>query len=362
MSNEFRYSVLLATSVALLLAGCVPHDMHVVRGLDPKYSDDDVRFRTTYYFRTFDYCWDFNPLLKQSAGDTEAVRYRTIIPKTDTLYRYRMTGKASAAFSRIRFESGILKAADVDPFGTQVSYSEAADGFLVRSASEVKQKATDAARVEEARSLRGAQLRELTDYHLKLDPNATELRAAGLEAVKKALSDYQAVGGSVAGTSGSGELEKRLAAVVEQTDALKVGDQELGKRIDALKEQVAVTPAHNAVGLCPIGQNVRKGFQVMGPEGLKTFDQDDRLVMAMSSSAKPLIDTLQEYSGRILQSRVDVSSQLLALAQENLRTEVARRTVSDARVASPDATVIMASAIAAFDGVAPPKSEEGVNK
>ena len=43
--------------------------------------------------------------------------------------------------------------------------------------------------------------------------------------------------------------------------------------------------------LCPSGAIRRKGFQLMGPEGIKEFDQDERLIMAMYTGATPLTET-----------------------------------------------------------------------
>ena len=77
--------------------------MHVTDGVTPMKADTNVRFRTTYYFRVFDYCWSGDANI--DADHT----YQKIVPETDTLYRYRMTGKASALANQIRFESGMLR-------------------------------------------------------------------------------------------------------------------------------------------------------------------------------------------------------------------------------------------------------------
>ncbi len=105
--------------------------MHVTEGISPKHVDTNVRFRTTYYFRVFDYCWQANP-------DLDGKKYRQIIPETDTMYRYRMTGKASALGSRIKFESGTLDASAIDPFGSDAVYRDEIGGYVVRSADEAK--------------------------------------------------------------------------------------------------------------------------------------------------------------------------------------------------------------------------------
>ncbi|MFQ3667154.1 MAG: hypothetical protein SNJ79_14180, partial [Sphingomonadaceae bacterium] len=89
--------------------------------------DTDVRFRTIYYFRTFDLCWS-------NDAATPNGSYRRIVPGTDTVYRFRMTGKAPSGLSTLRFESGVLPAAAIDPFGTSVRYDANADAILPRSA------------------------------------------------------------------------------------------------------------------------------------------------------------------------------------------------------------------------------------
>lgn len=49
--------VLLTVLLVLLTQGCgVPKGMRVRSGTYPRYEDDQVRFRTTYYFRVFDAC------------------------------------------------------------------------------------------------------------------------------------------------------------------------------------------------------------------------------------------------------------------------------------------------------------------
>lgn len=342
-SNLFRvsFAVLLVT----VLSGCVPSNMHVRYGLSPKNVDDDVRFRTTYYFRTFDYCWDANAKYDFRAeqggvkvGD-EIRDYRDIIPQTDTLYRYRMTGKASALFSKIRFESGVLGREQVDPFGSQVTYSSDADGFYIRENAEVKR---DAERAE----VRSETLARIKDMSALLDSLVPADKQPLLAKIAAAAEAYMA---------GTSSTPTQLADLAKQIENLKA---DVAKIDPAIKAEVEATfdkakaallsalAAKNELGACPIGQDVRKGFQIMGPEGLKTFRQDERLIMAMSSSAKPLIETLQEYSGRILNGRVDSSGQLIAFARENALVETARRKVADARAGEGTADGIFSAAVA----------------
>jgi hypothetical protein len=316
--------------------------MHVTYGLNPQNVDDDVRFRTTYYFRTFDYCWDANVPLAQLIGtDSEKkVRvwnYRDIIPESDTLYRYRMTGKASAAFSKIRFESGTLRKEQIDPFGTDVRYSSEADGFYVRDRGEVKALA-------EREELRLAQRRRIDDmlmHYNQLKGTDTVAATAILAKITAAIEAYLSGGGI-----SDAQLNALVATVTALGPQLAAASAELKDEIKKLTIAAASSQTlTNELGQCPVGQRIRKGFQIMGPEGIKTFDQDERLLMAMSSSASPLIETLQEYSSHILNSRVDTTGQLLALAKENGRIETARREISDARRLKPEPNAMLQGAI-----------------
>ena len=100
-------------------------EMYTVRqGLDPENRDESVRFRTTYYFRVYDFCQD----------PTQPGKENKIL--TDSLYRYRMTGKTNALFSKVHFESGVLSKNQIDPFGSHVKFDEATNQFHYVSAQE----------------------------------------------------------------------------------------------------------------------------------------------------------------------------------------------------------------------------------
>ena len=110
-----------SAAVVVLLSACLPigprpPSATVNKGADPFHADQDVLFRTTYYFRVFDYC---------VSRDLKKRRFEEDVftPLTDSLYRFRMTGKGrSSWFSNIQFESGTLMAWEVDPFGAKVEF------------------------------------------------------------------------------------------------------------------------------------------------------------------------------------------------------------------------------------------------
>ena len=60
-------------------------------------------------------------------------------------------------------------------------------------------------------------------------------------------------------------------------------------------------------------------------QALTTFNQDQRLVMAMTSSGKPLINALQKLSGRMLAEHVSPGDVVLPLVREDLATLRAER-------------------------------------
>lgn len=80
--------------IPAVVSGCaVPRHTHVTQGVDPRLSETDVRFPTSCYFRTFDYCGN-RDAAASCGGSGPVMSYRNIVPSTDTVYRFRMTGKA----------------------------------------------------------------------------------------------------------------------------------------------------------------------------------------------------------------------------------------------------------------------------
>lgn len=168
---------LVTLGLVMVLVSCATDPaMHVTKGLSPEHVDDKVLFQTTYYFRVFDYC------ARSSKGD-ESSPYQWI-PITDAYYRYRMTGKAHALMNHVRFESGVLKSHEIDPFGTQVEYDKAGKGFRIVDANEIQ-----------ARSLQSdslANLKELQSLKKSLQDSGalTEHVAQVDQAIAANLSAY----------------------------------------------------------------------------------------------------------------------------------------------------------------------------
>lgn len=477
MPQRTRFSFWLATWIValLLLIGCTrPDSMHVRKGAGPEKVDEDVAFRTTYYFRVFDYCASVQRQ-KNGKGNDE---YEGIVPLTDSLYRFRMTGKADTLATKIRFESGSLKSYQIDPLGAQVEYDKNTKRFRFLSQREADQQARTQAALAEFYEWLERYRKLIVDYNKRKgearetdDPGAKidEIPKSTLEKVKDVmearldefasrkreqaavemfvkdeqgtwLGKYKAIERALTSAKGiinqetldlAQEADSKAVNAKEARDALlnaaaayteavdayrdakaeflekekmldaadahiltlekiKPTDQKVKERktlqqglnekrgrrrkdvtefkqkLMTLQNKVNTTKNERdkkskayrdlareadlaerraagklaeilqtaqqrnlSVGqdankdseiLCPTGLTKRRGFQILGPEGWRTFDQDERLILAMSTSASPLIGTLKELSKRVLNARAGEETKLLPLVVERLRT------------------------------------------
>jgi len=258
------YAVSCHMAIAMLLVGCstpqgdVPAPLRIDTGMDPDKQDQYTRFRTTYYFRVVDSCraedgtqngdYDkrFGTFLVRKLGKTKILN--------DTVYRFRMTGKASALFNTVNFGSGVLRAEQIDPFGSKVEYDEGT--FKVKSGYNLRQKEMREALLEEIGELRRL-YKELKAESKELNDESKDLTAE-LQHVITSKIQLLNGGGAIASEKG---------------------------------------PA-GATALCPDGRPIKHSYLLYGPEGVRELDPDERLLMAMSSDSKPLISLLQELSGR----------------------------------------------------------------
>lgn len=291
---------------ALLFAGCaVPSHMQVDNTMHPKHEDKDVRFRATYYFRVFDDCSDKTKR------------------QVDTLYRFRMTGKAQSLTTQVRFESGTLTASQIDPLGAAVAYDEKNRQFYFKSQGESK-------------------LEAQRNHHLD------------------DLGRLLALGGQ------KGALESMLTSkTLEPTEAAelrKVLRDVIAQRIGSLKDPVpAQAKAAKLTGTgqtegSDVCQNARRGFLILGPEGARTFNQDERLLLAMSTSGKPLISTMQELAGRVLNNQATDAEKMLPLVREDLRISRALRELDKFSGESPErGAILLGSAISQLGDEEPQK-------
>ena len=353
----------------VLLAGCTPSTMKVREGGDPRYVDDKVLFRTTYYFRAFDYCEEVDG----------ASTLRTKI-QSDSLYRFRMTGKGYSLYNQVRFESGTLYAYQIDPFGASVEFDKATG----RPHFVSQQKRDEEIQRNKLIADIKAQQQILSDIDSKLDTDhslqsavqanmlrslrlsgagdagarnsvdrARPLYLATIDGVEELIKDeakknafrvkFEPVREAIKSASTSlvldvavDDLSTKLGEscandvsvdAVKNTCSRNVRDH-LAKAKDVLDGSSPPAVAHVAASelVCAGGLPARRGYQILGPEGWRTFNQDERLVLAMSNSGKPLLETIRDLSNRVMAQKTSgLSTQALAresLAVANARTQV----------------------------------------
>jgi hypothetical protein len=262
---SFSPQLLLFSILALLVGGCstlgdVTPSLQIDKSEHPAYQDEQVRFRTTYYFRIVDSCkleegknTDYydegrKPFKVRQSGKPKIVN--------DTLYRFRMTGKASALFARIHFESGVLRAQQIDPFGSKVVFDNDTNTYRVISANVDRENARRQEIIEE------------------------------IDRLKLLLTDFK-----------DQEKIKPLIEVMIQNQIKLLGnenDSGLGHQ----NNTTASTSSDPEKLLCPDGRPIQRSYSLYGPEGVRHLDPHERLLMAMTSDSKPLIGMLQELAGR----------------------------------------------------------------
>ncbi len=414
-------ALVLAGLAALLLAACaLPQHMEVRAGIDPRHQDDDVRFRTTYYFRVFDACQGIVPREEPRSDATGTFTKDNEGPYSiaiDSLYRFHMTGKADSLFSKIHFESGTLHKSEIDPLGAAVVFDEKSGRFHFESREETERAAArnrqfdDLARLlaeydrlknslkdkngdidaeskkllgEFRNAIRGqitiiggANLQPVLDRMdaaenagktlLELrgtlitalvvantavqDSAATpESKAAAIKMLKDAAETAARAAEAaksklVTTTDGTNQ---HIDTAVEHAEGSKTIDEpkkvisKIGEMVTAIGDaayqlgQFNVASATKDALVLECG-DARRGFQILGPEGWRTFNQDERLILAMSSSAKPLIGALKELSSRVLNEQPSRSAMLLPLVEERLRIVRAERVLDRLETAEPTA-------------------------
>ena len=81
---------------------------------------------------------------------------------------------------------------------------------------------------------------------------------------------------------------------------------------------------------CPEGEVKDAKFYLLGPEGIKELERSERLVMAMSTDAKPLISALQRVGGIKAQVETEAAGQY-RVKRNRARAEVALDKLKDAK-------------------------------
>lgn len=331
MRTKFRRGIDvsgISAAIFLTLGACsTPSHMQVTKGLDPINQDEDVRFRTTYYFRTYDVCED---------------RKNSQTPRNDSLYRFRLTGKASSLFNDVHFESGSLDASQIDPLGAAVAYDEDNRQFYFKSQERVRRDALRNDQYEEFERL----VRLYRDLAESTGGSVPEnLENAYLAQIQQALTNQLTAieGPGLSAEESRGIRLKQLFDRIRAHLRLEQDDEQTGidpdtnsllpassenvvtmiKTVTDPKAKEGFQTQHQSIMEVPGDENycnsLRRGFQVLGPQGWQPYDQDSRLLFAMSSTGAPLISTLRELSGRILNAKSDPDiDHLTLLVKEEL--------------------------------------------
>lgn len=288
-------SRLLTISILLLLTGgCstigdVPPAMRIDLAEHPALQDEQVRFRTTYYFRIVDSCKvqegkNYNDYVT-GENPFQVRQYGKLKIVSDTLYRFRMTGKSSALFANIRFESVVLRSEQIDPFGSQVALDKDTNTFRVIPANAIRENARRQEVIHEI------------DRLIRL---------------KKALSD----------------TDNKNTDLIETliTNQIKL----LASENDPLNDpspDPAVMQLH-----CPDGRPTQRNYSLYGPEGVRRLDPNERLLMAMVSDSKPLIGMLQQLAGKSLHGQ---GNEWKDIAEERVRVFRAQRDIDSLENSEP---------------------------
>lgn len=223
-----RMTALLACAIGL--AACdVPKSMHVRTGVDPKYEDDDVRFRTTYFFRVYDACFAAIPRTPATFR-TDSVfggknEDQPLTLRFDSLYRFRMTGKANSLFNKIHFESGTLHKSQIDPFGNSVRFDQTNNNFRVVTREQTEEKARRDERYQEIERL------------MKLKTDMASV-AGGDRRIDALINEFLLTLSPGGGRSGSSETPAATARIqLAEAERLLAGAETMTKSAASLMRQ-----------------------------------------------------------------------------------------------------------------------------
>ena len=324
--------------------------MQVREAGDPVHADEDVAFRTTYYFRVFDYC----AIRERIDGET------VYVPLNDTLYRFVMTGKASTLLSNIRFESGTLLAQEIDPFGSTVEYDKDVGRFRLVSREDVESEIRREQAIKSYERLYALYV-GMSKVKPEDDGNLDDLRKAMAKTLEAFIAEFQ--------RASLGPADPRLEQIAKgQIKLTELTPKDEGSKVTVpftvqgpqppeqnftlvlersadgtlkatLKEEkgpvIAGVDIAKPIECLDDQITDRRGFQILGPEGWRTFDQDERLLMVMSTDAQPLIGTMKELSQRLINSRAPALAFERVLPVERLRVANTKQSLDSA---APDAT------------------------
>lgn len=318
------YILFLSTLILVsLLEGCAFRDMysqlHVTQGNNPENEDVGVLFRNIYYYRVFEYC--------PGKKNPEILK--------DNLFRFRMTGKAySLLFTKTRFEAGILHKGEIDPFGTPITFNSDSNKFEFTSKQDVELKKSKA-RLEILDKEFITLLGLVKKYNDKID----EINK--LDNKKNAVGEVPGTknnNGTTPGQGGSEQSNNKNKRKKEEStkknskietvkshleDYIRARAKDLKMAAEGQMTQAFTKSGPSA--LCKSGNPAVQESWILGPEGWRKFDPDERLVLAMSISGKPILGPIKELAGRVLNEQTTENNQIQLIEEEKDRIKNAKK-------------------------------------
>lgn len=317
-----RSKIVALIAIILTTSACtVPSHMRVREGDDPGNIDKDVRFRTTYYFRVFDYCGapelsEQNQNLISDQGsmfDPKPNESRQIL--NDSLYRFRMTGKANSLTSKVKFESGTLKSWEIDPFGAGIEVdeknnrhyliSQEESSTAAKKIREQKEKESEAeAKFDYVETLIGLRNKLTGEEKLHYKPDEK-----AVESIDKAIGDAIAsIGASSPGTKPS---QKEAAFVF---DVAHINANKLFKGIEELTTNT-IREAKETLTLEEISLPDAPASKPRSQEGGLKVDEPALQLNASDQQAVDQLSKEVEWHNNLTQAASERNNQLKTLAK-----------------------------------------------
>ncbi len=337
-----------AIALSVGVAGCTaPSSMLVRSGDEPRYEDDDVAFRTIYYFRVFDACEGERPGfagVSRATADGK-VDYTKLFdaqkgpPRllTDSLYRFRMTGKASTLGSRIHFESGTLRKEQIDPFGANVAFDKANSRFYFKSQEDTQADARQTEALDRIKALR--QTRDELAGKDSKDPARRDQLAAVDQLIVENLARLSSRG--AVSSSGLGSVHEVTPETVARASAIVSSVQQIEAAFDTGNLSIAIGAANAASGAGAYANVVTAADKFV--TRTSTGSRDAMVEIATAIASDTVGAAFAKASAEVSAAAAKVASSDLRSAANLLSLRSADR---DARIKALAALVTTAGAIA----------------
>ncbi|WP_145959500.1 hypothetical protein [Vibrio penaeicida] len=247
---------------------------------------------------------------------------------SDTLYRFTLTGKAHP-WNQVKFEAGTLLASQIDPFSTNVIYDKTSKEIKtasvgntanINTTNEQQTKlSTINKEIETIAEKRDKEQQKTKSNQTLIDSYTSQLRL--LENARNEI--FKFLYGHVIEVPY--ELTNDDLNNIKDLNEFKSLDQDIKNSLQNNMLLNSFTPfndqfipkltqetrdAHRQKlerlmytrTDCPPGFSRNHGFLILGPEGWKHFDPEERLLLAMYTSEAPLISTMTKLSQKMTQA------------------------------------------------------------